>query len=61
MSSLSLAGIRVWRGDWAVWGLQFRFGSHDWGRTYGDINDNNGIRRDPDGKHEWSASDDVRK
>lgn len=60
MDLLFCAGIRVWRGDWAVWGLQFQWGEGDFGKVYGDDSDGT-KRRDPDQELKWKPADEVGK
>jgi hypothetical protein len=60
MSSLLHTGVRVWRGDWAVWGLQFQWGGGDYGKVYGD--DTDGTKhREHDKELTWNAADEVGK
>ncbi|CAI6339098.1 unnamed protein product [Periconia digitata] len=54
-----LTGIRVWRGDWAVWGLQFQWGQGDFGKVYGDTTSDGTNRKDPDQELKWQPTDEV--
>ncbi|KAF1963404.1 hypothetical protein CC80DRAFT_4873 [Byssothecium circinans] len=54
-----LTGIRVWRGDWAVWGLAFKWGDGDFGKIYGDYTSDGTKHRDPDQELKWVATDEV--
>ena len=55
-----LTGIRIWRGDWAVWGLSFQWGELEWGKIYGTPNSNDKkTPRAPNKELTWKSSDQV--
>jgi hypothetical protein len=55
-----LTGIRVWKGDWGVWGLAFQWGELEWGKVYGTPNGpDKKTPRAPDQELTWSAGEQV--
>ncbi|KAF2684117.1 hypothetical protein K458DRAFT_389331 [Lentithecium fluviatile CBS 122367] len=50
-----LTGIKIWKADWQIHAVSLRWGSHDYGKVYGNAKDAN----TPDAKAEWDASTKV--
>jgi hypothetical protein len=57
-----LTGIRIWGGEWAVWGMSFQWGELEWGKVYGTNNgDDWKTPRAPHKEVTWQNGDQVCK